>query len=217
MNPAFVRALLAVALVIAPLGGSAAEPYEIDVVLPVTGPGAFVAHVEINALTVIEQTTNRAGGIRGRPIKFVVQDDQSDPAVSVQLVNGLIARKAPFVLGSTLAATCNATAALLGDGPVQYCFSPGVHPAPGSYQYSAGVDTSALLAAAIRYLKLGFDATPARIRTYIDGLHGWLGINGTYDFRAYPQRGIGLDAVIVLRWDPATETGIALSRPGGGQ
>jgi hypothetical protein len=63
--------------------------------------------------------------------------------------------------------------------------------------------------------KLGFDATPAQVRDYVNNLHGWTGINGLYDFTKYPQRGIGDDALVVLRWDPVNEAGIPLTLPGG--
>ncbi len=50
-------------------------------------------------LQILEALTNKSGGIKGRPIKFVIVDDQSNPAVSVQLTNGLIAKKVPVILG----------------------------------------------------------------------------------------------------------------------
>jgi uncharacterized protein YjlB len=63
--------------------------------------------------------------------------------------------------------------------------------------------------------KLGFDAGAAQVRDYVNNLQGWTGINGLYNYHTYPQRGIGIDSVVVLRWDPAKEIGIPLSQPGG--
>ena len=346
-----------------------------------------MASVEVNALNIAEGMINKAGGIRGRQIKFEVADDQSDPAVAVQLFNAQIAKKAPFVLGSSLSATCGAMAALAKDGPLVYCFSPGIRPVAGTYVYSAGVDAGSFLRVGTRYLrdrgltrvavltstdatgqdadraidavfaapenksltiidrehfnptdisvaaqmsgassthdganviigwatgapfgtilrgirdagldmpvmstpgnmlavqlrqyktimpkelifpnlrsfltpdqvpnspvranlvkfydlfkaaglqpsgagqvwdqilimtnavqKLGFDTTPAQVREYVNTLKGWTGINGLYDFSMYPQRGIGDDALAVLRWDPAAEIGIPLTQAGG--
>jgi len=375
----------AIAACLCPLAGSAIDPYVINVILPETGAGAFVAKVEVNALTVAQQVINKAGGVRGRPIAFAVLDDQSDPSVAVQLYNKLIAGGATFFLGSSLSATCNATGALLKEGPLQWCFSPGVRPPAGSYLYSAGVDSAALLGAGLRYLrergltrvgvltstdatgqdgdrsidalfaapenksltivdrehfnpadvnvaaqmarfkaaganviigwatgapfgtilrgvrdegldipvmstpgnalavqlrqylsimptellfpnlrsfllpdqtprgpahdalvrfyaafktaglqpsgegqvwdpifivtsalqKLGVDPGAAQLRDYVNNLQGWTGINGEYNFHTYPQRGIGIDSVVVVRWDPAKEVGIPLSQPGG--
>ena len=62
----------------APFGANAAaEVYNIPVVLPMTGSAAFLGKEESAALQVAETTVNKAGGISGRPIKFVIQDDQS--------------------------------------------------------------------------------------------------------------------------------------------
>jgi branched-chain amino acid transport system substrate-binding protein len=377
---------LALLVTLAPAASlRAADPFVVDVILPVTGAGAFVATVEVNALNVAEQMINKGGGVRGRQIKFNVQDDQSNPSVAVQLFNALIAKKTPFVLGSSLSATCNAMAELTKEGPLEYCFSPGIRPVAGSYVYSTGVDAGSFLRVGARYLrdrglnkvailtstdatgqdadraidaafgmpenhalsivarehfnptdinvaaqmarfhasganviigwatgapfgtilrgvrdagidvpvvstpanalavqlrqyktimpkelifpnlrsflspeqlpagpakvtlaryydlfraaglhasgegqvwdqilimlgalqKLGFDATPAQVRDYVNTLRGWTGVNGLYDFNKYPQRGIGDDALVVLRWDPDNEAGIPLTQAGG--
>lgn len=161
---------------------SAADPYELYAVEPMTGPGAFGGKADVNALSVIESMVNSSGGIRGRQIKFVVEDDQSNPSVAVQLLSGIIAKHVPVVLGSTLAATCNAMAATIKDGPVQYCFSPGVHPPSGSFSFSAGPSTLDQLTAIVRYLRdrgvrkvailTSTDATGQDADRIIDGLFG---------------------------------------------
>jgi branched-chain amino acid transport system substrate-binding protein len=132
---------------------AAADPYEINVITPLTGSGAFIGKNESAALAVLESSVNQAGGVRGRPIKFVVQDDQSSPQLALQLLNGLIAKHVPIVLGSTLAATCSAMLPLVENGPVDYCFSAAVHPAKGSYMYSGNVSTSDLIAVLVRYFR----------------------------------------------------------------
>jgi hypothetical protein len=53
------------------------------------------------------------------------------------------------------------------------------------------------------------------VRDYVNTLRGWTGINGTYDFSKYPQRGIGDDALVVVKWDPENEVGIPLTQAGG--
>lgn len=118
------------------------SPYEIDVVLSMTGSAAFLGKEQAQALAALEKAENAKGGINGRPIHFVLQDDQSNPQVSVQLTNGIIGKHVPVVLGSTLVAQCNAMAALVKDnGPSQFCFSPGIHPEHGSYTFSSSVST----------------------------------------------------------------------------
>jgi branched-chain amino acid transport system substrate-binding protein len=137
-----------------PLGSSAADPYEINVILPQTGGAAFLGKEETVSLGVVEGVVNKSGGIRGRPIKFTFVDDQSSPQIAVQLLNQVIAKRVPIVLGSTLVALCSAMAPLVkNNGPVMYCFSPGIYPERGSYVFTASISVKDLLAATARYYR----------------------------------------------------------------
>ena len=152
----FVARMLAASLLVALAPGApvaAADPYEINVIMPLTGSAAFLGKAEQQSVQLIESIANKSGGIRGRPVKFVIQDDQSSPQVAVQLANGLIAKKVPVILGSSVVAMCNAIAALVKNGPVQYCYSPGIHPAPGSFTFSASVSTRDLIAVYLTYFR----------------------------------------------------------------
>lgn len=367
-----------------PLRGGGAEPYEIDAIVSLTGQLAFAGQAQAQTLRVIEDRVNKAGGIRGRPLRIVVSDDESNPQLGVQLANAAIARKVSVIFGPSLTAVCSAVLPLMKDGPLDYCFTPGVHPTTG-YVFSAEVSTGDLVAAGIRYFrlrgwtrlaviiatdasgqdvehgirtalalpenapmkvvafehfnptdlsvaaqmarikaaqpqvlitwgtgtpegtllrgaadaaldvpiftsaanltyaqmkayagflpkdllfpgfpffapdqlargpvkeqvavfrnafkalgvspdngqglawdptmividalkKLGLGATPEQLRDYVANLHGWPGIIGTYDFRAVPQRGVDINAVVIVRWDPAKGTWVGVSKPGG--
>jgi branched-chain amino acid transport system substrate-binding protein len=63
--------------------------------------------------------------------------------------------------------------------------------------------------------KLGPDASASALRAYLVDLRGWVGVNGPYDFTRFPQRGLGEDSVVVVRWDAARAGGVAVSRFGG--
>jgi branched-chain amino acid transport system substrate-binding protein len=383
-------AVLAVTLALIALPGTppaaAADPFEIPVIMPLTGGGAFLGTSENQSLQIIEKMVNKQGGIKGRPIHFAVQDDQSNPQVAVQLTNGALARKPPVILGSAVVAMCNAMAAIVkASGPVQFCFSPGIHPVANSYTFSSSVSTDDLATASLRYFHgkhwnkvaiitstdasgqdaerafveaahraenaglslviqehfnptdvtvsaqiariqtthpdaivawstgtpfgtllrgisdagidipvlggngnltypqmaqykaftpkqmyfpsprffareqvrpgpiraaqdlffssfgdigvkpdvahsfswdpalivvdalrhLGTDATPDAIRAYIEGLHGWAGINGLYDFRDGSQRGLAENTAIIIRWNASNATFAGMSKPGG--
>jgi branched-chain amino acid transport system substrate-binding protein len=369
----------------AAVGASGADPFEIDFILPITGPAAFLGKAQANSLALIEQIVNKSGGIQGRPVKFVIRDDQTSPQTAVQLTNAVIAAQAPVIIGSAMVANCNAQAPLTKDGPVVYCLSPAIHPPDGSYMFSSGFSTRDLLVVVMRYLrnrgwhrvatmtsadatgqdadrgidealalpenkeqvlvarehfapadvtvaaqianlkaakpdalivwttgtpfgtvlrgafdagvnvpivttpgnmtyeqmkayaqflpdelyipskpafaleqlpngpvkaavtsfqtafktanlrpdegyislwdaslliveayrKLGVNATAAQIRSYIDSQRNWAGIDGTYDFTAVPQRGIGASSVVVVRWDRAKDTWVGVSKLGG--
>lgn len=367
-----------------PLSSRAADPYDVYVLLPLTGSASFYGTAQQQSLHAVEDEVNRSGGIFGRPLKFVVSDDQSNPQIAVQLASQIVAQHPAFFLGPTLTAECNAVMPmLLKEGPVTYCFTPGAHPPAGSYVFGFGADTGFLMDASLRYMsakgikrialiastdgsgqdgeakldealakqktialverehfapadvsvgaqlarikaanpdalvvwttgtpfgtvlrgikesgldipvlttngnltraqmrqyaqfmpqnlifpgaaffdptaiadkrvravvdeflreldaqgakpdwgnnncydgarlmvsalrKIGPNATATQIRDYIEGLRGWPGINGMYDFTAQPQRGLAQDAVVMVRWDPARDNWIALSKPGG--
>lgn len=122
--------------------GAAADVVEIPLVLPMTGPAAFLGKGTLQGVLGVEDYVNRTGGIRGKKLHFVLQDDQSSPKVAVELLNGIMAHKPAVVMGSVIVATCRAMAALIKDGPVMYCFSPGLHPDDKSYAFSGNVSTA---------------------------------------------------------------------------
>jgi hypothetical protein len=62
---------------------------------------------------------------------------------------------------------------------------------------------------------LGLNASPDAIRTYIETLHGWVGINGLYDFRDGSQRGLAENTAIIIRWNAQNGTFTGMSKPGG--
>jgi branched-chain amino acid transport system substrate-binding protein len=151
----FFARLVLVALFVTSLPGSAgaADPYEINVIIPLTGIGAFLGKNEAAALGLVEKNVNATGGINGRPVKFVIADDQSNPQVAVQLLNAVVEKHAPIVLGSTLAAMCGAMLPLVKNGPVDYCFSSAIYPPKGSFMFSGNVSTKDLLAVNLRYFR----------------------------------------------------------------
>ena len=131
---------------------TAADPYDIDVVLPITGTFAFVGTTHQHELAVLEGIVNKNGGIGGRPVHFVFHDDTSNPETSLQIHQQILAKHPAVVLGSSLGALCQATTPLyLANGPVNYCFSPVIPTTKGSYVFSASVAGRDLIKATIRY------------------------------------------------------------------
>jgi branched-chain amino acid transport system substrate-binding protein len=364
---------------------AAGDTVQVDVSLPLTGSGAFLGKAQADMLGVLEGLVNRSGGIGGRSVKFAIQDDQTSPQVGVQIVNGVIARHGPVLMGSAIVAICNAMAPIAGDRLLHYCLSTAFHPEDGSLGFSSGVSSADQIRGGVRYLhdrglkrvavltstdatgldadnnidaafaqpenagetivahehfgvgdvtvsaqmahiraanaeaiigwttgsgtatlfrgvneagisvpfiagsgnttyaamkayasimprnvyfpatpalvpdslpngpqkravleyrnalvtaglhpdlgnafgwdqarmiveafrKYGPNATPAQIREFIVNSH-WRGIAGTYDFKAYPQRGIGINTVMMVQWRPDKEDWVSASRPGGG-
>jgi branched-chain amino acid transport system substrate-binding protein len=139
------------------LTASAADqsPYVIHAILSLTGAAAFLGTSESRMLGIVTQTVNKSGGIHGRPVAFQVADDQSNPVLAVQLVNGLIADKVPMIFGPGFTATCSATMALaMKTGPVMWCMAPGIYPDPGSYVFSTQSTTDQTMIVMVRYFRL---------------------------------------------------------------
>jgi branched-chain amino acid transport system substrate-binding protein len=364
----------------------AADPYEINVILSLTGQVAFVGTTQQQSLKALEGYVNKNGGINGRPLSFAIADDQSNPQVTLQLANALIAKHVPIILGPSGPDTCAAvTPVVAQDGPLLYCLANAGHPPAGSYVFLTLFSAESMMGAVVRYLrergltkiaylvstdaagqdaeraflaattepenkslqivsrqhfgtadlsvtaqltqiksanpdaliawaagtpagtifhgiqdagldiptvtspgnlnaaffrqfgsitpkslyfggvpyygldtltnpatkaanatmvsvlagvgakpdqieisawdpammlvdalrKLGTDATPAKLRAYLVNLKGWVGVNGPYDFPAIPQRGLGQNAAIVVRWDPQKNAATAVSKLGG--
>jgi branched-chain amino acid transport system substrate-binding protein len=132
----------------------AADPYKLPVIVPLTGPVAFLGQGEKAALDLVQKAINDEGGIDGQKLEFTFNDDQSNPQISVQVATEVIANKPPVFLGSSLVASCRAIAPLLEKaGPVAYCFSPGIHPDKGSYTFTGSVSTTDLIERQIRFFR----------------------------------------------------------------
>jgi branched-chain amino acid transport system substrate-binding protein len=387
-----IRLLLALTLVVA-FGAvpyaSPAQPapvLHIPVIVSLTGQAAFIGRGEQEDFRLIEEIVNRKGGVNHRRVQFDVSDDASNPQIAVQLMNAIIAQKAPIMIGPGLTQDCNAVVPLVrAAGPVNYCLSPGLNPPAGGFIFSSSVSLRDCAIMAIRYFRergltrlailsstdatgqeidqdydfakslpenrtvqfvarehfnltdvsvsaqiarikaanpqailtwtvgpafgtelhgivdggldvpvlasngdmiysqlaqyrgfmpkellfpgvlasshdslgsgpvkdaqtvyfnafkaagikpdfpntlawdpalividayrhLGFNATAQQMRRYLNGLHGWVGINGVYDFRDGNQHGIGQNALIMSRWDPSKEDFIPVSKRGG--
>ena len=53
------------------------------------------------------------------------------------------------------------------------------------------------------YRRVGANATSAQLRDSLANVVNWPGMLGRFDFHAIPNRGLGLKALVVLKWDPS--------------
>src|SRR3972149_8126070 len=60
-----------------PVLAQAQEPHKIGAILSLTGPASFMGEPQRNAIAIVEEEVNRAGGLAGRPLKFIIHDDGS--------------------------------------------------------------------------------------------------------------------------------------------
>jgi branched-chain amino acid transport system substrate-binding protein len=128
------------ALVVSPImAADNDEPYVLNAVLSATGNGAFIGASASKTLKLIENWVNSTGGINGRKLSIAIADDQSNPQVAVQLVNDLVAKHVPIIIGPSNTTTCAAIMPLVErNGPISYCTSPYIEPIERGYVYSNG-------------------------------------------------------------------------------
>jgi branched-chain amino acid transport system substrate-binding protein len=150
-------ALCALLASFAPSAASAAalagEPYVIDVIISLTGGAAFLGAGQKTALELLADTVNKGGGVNGRPLKFNIQDDASNPSTALQIATGMVAAHSPIMIAGSISATCRAIAPLITDNTIQYCLSPAIAPPRGSYVFSSLISTPDLMVAVLRYAK----------------------------------------------------------------
>ncbi|MGH7090099.1 MAG: ABC transporter substrate-binding protein, partial [Stellaceae bacterium] len=144
----------ALLLLLGAASAPAAEPYTIHVIATLTGPSAFVGkYMRIN-FDAFEDMVNRAGGIDGRPLKFIYSDSESQPRVAVQLATDIIAEHPAVLMVTGPVANCAAVTPLLHDGPVMWCNSPALRPKRGSYAFASGPSGFDGFAALLRYFRM---------------------------------------------------------------
>jgi branched-chain amino acid transport system substrate-binding protein len=107
----------------------------------------------------------------------------------------------------------------LGNGPIKAAQAvyldafkaAGIRP---DFPHTLGWDPALIVLEA--YRKLGPTASAQQFRDFINTLHGFAGINGIYDFRDGLQHGVGINAIVMVRYDPATDEFVPVSKRGGG-
>ncbi|MBI5419560.1 MAG: ABC transporter substrate-binding protein [Deltaproteobacteria bacterium] len=90
---------------------SAAEPIKVGVVLPLTGSMAKFGEIERRSFEMALEEINAKGGVKGRKIELVFEDDTGKPDVGRSAVEKLISRdKVPVVTGGYSSAVVAAAA-----------------------------------------------------------------------------------------------------------
>lgn len=97
-------------------GNSAGDVIKIGAIGPLSGAASTYGVSVKEGAQLLEKEVNAAGGINGKKIQFVFEDDQADPNSAMQAFNKLVddekvcAILGPVTSGATLAVAPNATA-----------------------------------------------------------------------------------------------------------
>lgn len=124
-----LMALLATMLVLAIRPAGAQEPIKIGAVLSQTGAGAGLGGPERNGIQLAEKLINQRGGIKGRPIKIIIEDDGSKADIAKSKAEGLIFNeKVVALIGGSLTATTGAIAQITNGVPMVQVACTGLGP-----------------------------------------------------------------------------------------
>lgn len=101
------------------------DPIKIGAVLSLTGPGAGLGQPERSGILLAERTINARGGVKGRPIKIIIEDDGSKPDNAKSKAEQLIFQeKVVAMIGPSLTASTGAIAAITNaEGMAQLTFT----------------------------------------------------------------------------------------------
>jgi branched-chain amino acid transport system substrate-binding protein len=89
------------------------DPIRIGLIIPLTGATSQFGATMGQAAKIAETEINSAGGVRGRPIQIVIEDDQSNPEAAVRAAHKLIdVDKVVAIGGSYASAVTSAIAPL---------------------------------------------------------------------------------------------------------
>ena len=87
------------------------EPIKIGILTPLTGAGGNDGPRMLKAMTAVFEEVNKQGGVLGRKIETVVEDDQTNPEAAVRAARKLIeVNKVPMILGTWASAVTAAVA-----------------------------------------------------------------------------------------------------------
>ena len=78
----------------------AAETIKVGVTMPTTGPVAYGALQERHGLDLALKEINAHGGVLGKQIELVFEDNQCNPSVAVTVTNKLLETRVPAIIGA---------------------------------------------------------------------------------------------------------------------
>lgn len=106
------------------------EPIKIGAIVSATGAGAGLGIPERNGMLLAEKTINAKGGINGRPIKLVIEDDASNPDTALSKANDLLfSQKVVGLIGPSLTASTVAIGGVTHANKIPQIAFTGIGPA----------------------------------------------------------------------------------------
>ena len=93
------------------VGWAQADPIKVGILTPLTGAGGNDGPRMLKAMQAVFEEINKAGGVMGRRINLVIEDDQTNPEAAVRAARKLIeVDKVSVILGTWASAVTSAVA-----------------------------------------------------------------------------------------------------------
>jgi branched-chain amino acid transport system substrate-binding protein len=97
-------------------------PLRLGVLTPLTGAGGFDGPRMLRAMNAVREEINAVGGVLGRQVTFVVEDDQTNPEGAVRAARKLIdVDKVSAIMGTWASAVTTAVAPLCWESKTFLC------------------------------------------------------------------------------------------------
>jgi branched-chain amino acid transport system substrate-binding protein len=88
-------------------------PMQLGILTPLTGAGGFDGPRMLKAMKAVFDEVNGVGGLLGRKVELVIEDDQTNPEAAVRAARKLIdVAKVPVIMGTWASAVTSAVAPL---------------------------------------------------------------------------------------------------------
>lgn len=116
-------------------GPSSASPISIGFAGALTGDGASVGRDYLNGVQLAVDDVNAAGGVLGRPLRIVSQDDQADPQQATNVAQRLVDANVVAVVGHLTSGTTIPTVPIYARAHIAV-LTPGSNPKVTSQGYA---------------------------------------------------------------------------------
>jgi branched-chain amino acid transport system substrate-binding protein len=98
------------------------EALKFGILTPLTGAGGQDGPRMLKAMQAVIDEVNRAGGVNGRKIETIVEDDQTNPEAAVRAARKLIeVNKVPVIMGTWASAVTSAVAPVCWESKTFLC------------------------------------------------------------------------------------------------
>ncbi|OFX20421.1 MAG: branched chain amino acid ABC transporter substrate-binding protein [Anaeromyxobacter sp. RBG_16_69_14] len=98
--------------------GSADDAVRIGLIAPLTGSWSSEGQAMRNGVQLLAEEQNARGGLLGKPVEILVEDDGSDPRIASSAAQRLVARGAVAVIGSYASSVTEATQSVFDEASI---------------------------------------------------------------------------------------------------